>query len=299
MPNTQSLDAFYANKFAKTPPLPPAGEGEFNVFRLGHYAGISHAMPYARYDFYKIMLIRGRHRCHYADKSIEFDGNTLLFFNPAVPYSFERLDVQSSGFFCLFKNSFFIESLRNGVHDLRVFEPRSKPVYHLTRPQDQQVAELFEKMLVEAGSNYRFRFDLLRNQVSELIHLAMKMQPDEQLYYHPDTNARLTSIFVKLLESQFPIQSQEQRVGMRSARDFAERLAVHVNHLNRAVRATTGKTTTAHIAERLAAEATALLKHTDWNVSEISDCLGFAQPAHFTYFFRKQTELRPSAFRLV
>jgi AraC family transcriptional regulator, transcriptional activator of pobA len=36
-------------------------------------------MPYARYDFYKIMLIRGRHRCHYADKSIEFDGCTLLF----------------------------------------------------------------------------------------------------------------------------------------------------------------------------------------------------------------------------
>jgi AraC family transcriptional regulator, transcriptional activator of pobA len=215
-------------------------------------------------------------------------------FNPAVPYSFERLDVESSGFFYLFKDSFFIESMRNGLHDLRVFEPISKPLYHLTGPQDQQVAELFEKMLVEAGSDYRFRFDLPLNQVSELIHLAMKMQPDEQLYYHPDTNARLTSIFVKLLESQFPIQSREQRIGMRSARDFAERLAVHVNHLNRAVRATTGKTTTAHIAERLAAEATALLKHTDWNVFEISDCLGFAQPAHFTYFSGSKQSFGPA-----
>jgi AraC-like DNA-binding protein len=148
-------------------------------------------------------------------------------------------------------------------------------------------------------SDYRFRFDLLRNQVSELIHLALKMQPDEKLYHHPDTNGRITSIFMNLLESQFPIQSQEQCVEVRSAKDFADRLAVHVNHLNRAVKATTGKTTTDHIAERLAAEATALLKHTEWNVSQVSHCLGFAQPSHFTYFFRKQTKLTPSAVRLV
>jgi AraC-like DNA-binding protein len=172
-------------------------------------------------------------------------------------------------------------------------------VYHLDERQDQEVAALFEKMLNEADSDYRFRFDLIRNQVSELIHLALKMMPDEQLYHHPDTNARITSIFISLLESQFPIQSKDQSIGMRSAGDFAKRLSVHVNHLNRAVRATTGKTTTAHIAERIAAEATALLKHTEWNISEVSDCLGFAQPAHFTYFFRKQTKLRPSAVRLV
>jgi AraC family transcriptional activator of pobA len=296
MPKTQSLDTFYAVKFDQTP---PPNEGDFNVFRLGPFGDSSHAVPFARYDFYKIMLIRGKHRCHYADKSIEFDGSTLLFFNPAVPYSFERLDTESTGFFCLFKDSFFIESLRNGMQHLRIFEPDRKPVYHISERQDLEVTALFEKMLDEVGSDYRFRFDLLRNQVSELIHLALKMQPDEQLYQHPDTNARLTSIFINLLESQFPIQYKGQCVEMRSARDFAERLAVHVNHLNRAVRATTGKTTTTYIAERLAAEATALLKHTEWNVSEVSDCLGFAQPAHFTYFFRKQTKLTPTAVRLV
>jgi AraC family transcriptional regulator, transcriptional activator of pobA len=297
MPKTHTLDTFYKLKFDEAPPL--SGTGDFNVFRLEPSNGIFHTIPYARYDFYKIMLIRGRHRCHYAAKSIEFDGSTLLFFNPAAPYSFERLDADSTGFFCLFKDSFFIESLRNGMHHLRIFEPENKSVYHLDERQDQEVAALFEKMLNEADSDYRFRFDLIRNQVSELIHLALKMMPDEQLYHHPDTNARITSIFISLLESQFPIQSKDQSIGMRSAGDFAKRLSVHVNHLNRAVRATTGKTTTAHIAERIAAEATALLKHTEWNISEVSDCLGFAQPAHFTYFFRKQTKLRPSAVRLV
>jgi hypothetical protein len=145
MPKTQTLDNFYASKFDQAPSS--TGTGKFNVFRLEPSNGISHAMPYARYDFYKIMLIRGRHRCHYAAKSIEFDGSTLLFFNPSVPYSFERLDTESTGFFCLFKDSFFIESLRDGVRHLHIFEPDSKPVYHLDKKQDQEVTALFEKML--------------------------------------------------------------------------------------------------------------------------------------------------------
>lgn len=296
----QNLEAFYAHKFDKTPSLPPIGKGDFNVFRLtdSKRSGAI-AAPYTRYDFYKIMLIRGKHRCHYADKSIAFDGSTLLFFNPTVPYRFERLDDQSTGFFCVFKESFYTESHRNGIHDLPMFTPGGRPVYDLNEKQEQEVVALFEKMLNEIHSDYHLKYDLLRNYVSELVHFAMKMEPNEELYHHPDTNARITSIFTDLLEHQFPIESPDQRIRMRSASDFAEKLGLHVNHLNRAVRLTTGKTTTTHIAERLAAEATALLKHTNWNVSEISYSLGFAQPSHFAYFFKKQTKVTPTSVRLV
>ncbi|MES1160150.1 MAG: helix-turn-helix transcriptional regulator, partial [Bacteroidota bacterium] len=75
--------------------------------------------------------------------------------------------------------------------------------------------------------------------------------------------------------------------------------SVHVNHLNRAVKQVTGKTTTEHIADRMLSEAKALLKFTDWNISMISYCLGFEEPAHFSHFFRKQTSLTPTAFRIV
>ena len=101
----------------------------------------------------------------------------------------------------------------------------------------------------------------------------------------------------ELLERQFPIESPTQRFTLRSARDFAEHLAVHVNHLNRAIRLTTGKTTTEHIFERLTSEAKTLLKHTNWNISEIGYSLGFEEPAHFNHFFKKQTTMTPSAFR--
>ncbi|WP_370895936.1 helix-turn-helix domain-containing protein [Chryseobacterium gossypii] len=299
MPANENLDAFYAHKFEETPPLPPAGAGDFNVFRLADTNGAASPAPYARYDFYKIMLIRGKHRCHYADKSIELDGSTLLFFNPAVPYRFERLDHGSTGFFCLFKDSFYLENLRKGIQDIPMFKRGDRHVYHLNESQDKEIAALFEEMLDEVRSDYRFKYDLLRNKVSELLHFTMKMEPNENIYHHPDTNARITSIFTEMLERQFPIESPEQCIEMRSASDFAKKLAVHVNHLNRAVKLTTGKTTTEHIAERITAEAIALLKHTRWNISEISYSLGFSHPSHFTYFFKKQTKVTPTSIRLV
>lgn len=84
---------------------------------------------------------------------------------------------------------------------------------------------------------------------------------------------------------------------MRSAKAFAQQLNVHVNHLNRAVRLVTGKTTTELIFERLIAEAKALLQHTNWNIAEISYCLGFEEPSHFNHFFKKLTDATPTSFR--
>jgi AraC-like DNA-binding protein len=58
-----------------------------------------------------------------------------------------------------------------------------------------------------------------------------------------------------------------------------------------------GKTTTEMITARLIQEAKILLKQTDWNISQIADCMGFEELAHFSNFFRKQTSVAPLAYR--
>jgi AraC-like DNA-binding protein len=84
---------------------------------------------------------------------------------------------------------------------------------------------------------------------------------------------------------------------MRSAKEYAERLAVHVNHLNKVLKENTGKTTTEIISSRILQEAKILLKQTDWNISEVAYSLGFEETAHFSNFFKKQTSLTPVTFR--
>lgn len=298
MAKTETLEEFYKVKFNWLPANLQRDIGHFNVFRLQDSMCPDKVPQYSRRDFYKIALINGNIRYHYADKSVDISGSTLMFFNPQVPYTWEVISGECTGFFCIFKEGFLLRGLSSNINELPMFKIGSKPSYRLKKKEQKYVSDLFGKMLEEIGSEYMYKYDLLRNYVNEMIHYALKLQPSEVLSQHINANARITSIFTELLERQFPIENTSQQFTFRSAKDFADALAVHVNHLNRAIRETTGKTTTEHIAERLTIEAKALLKHTNWNVAEIGYCLGFQEPAHFNNFFKKRTSLTPAAFRV-
>ena len=300
MDKTQTLEHFYQQKFNSVPQTLQNGVGHFNVFRIEDCHG-PNATPvtYSRRDFYKVTLVRGEYLYHYADKSLVVKGTTLMFFNPNVPYTVQALSESTTGYFCIFTESFFTEKIRGSLNELPMFSIGGKPAYFLKDTQEQFVGGIFEKMLEEINSDYVFKYDLLRNYVTELTHYALKSEPSESLYQHPNAQSRITAVFTELLERQFPIETPSQRFALRSAKDFAERLAVHVNHLNRSIKVTTGKTTTDLISERVLTEAKSLLKHTDWNISEIGYCLGFEEAAHFNNFFKKQTAFTPGHFRNV
>lgn len=101
---------------------------------------------------------------------------------------------------------------------------------------------------------------------------------------------------MELLERQFPIDNAYRSISLRSASDFAEKLNVHVNHLNRSIKEASDKTTSQLIAERILQEAKILLKQTAWTVSEIAYALGFSEVTHFNNFFKKHVELSPIKF---
>jgi AraC-like DNA-binding protein len=126
----------------------------------------------------------------------------------------------------------------------------------------------------------------------------MKIQPaakfDKQ---NINASRRISTLFMELLERQFPVDENHQKINLRSASDFASQLNVHVNHLNRALKETTNKTTSQIITDRVLQESKILLKHSKWNVSEIAFALGFTEVTHFNNFFKKHVELSPLKFR--
>ena len=108
---------------------------------------------------------------------------------------------------------------------------------------------------------------------------------------------RISTLFLELLDNQFFIDSPDRSNIIKKAHEFAKQLCIHTNHLNRALKQITGKTTTQWIAERITKEAKSLLQFSNWNISEISYCLGFENSSNFIIFFRKQTGSSPSQFR--
>ncbi len=297
---TESLEQFYRDKYGSISEDLQKNIGQFNVFRIEDRIRTGTTSPtFIRRDFFKIMLFRGDNTFHYGNRSIPISGNTLLFFNPHIPYTYEPLAFNTGGYFCVFRDEFFKESLRLDLASLPLFAMGAQPVFGLDDEKTHEVKDLFEKIIREFDSDYIYKYELIKNYVSELLYMAMKLQPVSNSLAHPDAASRITSVFRELLERQFPIESTSQRFELRSPKVFAERLSVHVNYLNRAIKKTTGHTTTGLIFERLTAEAKALLKHTNWNIAEISHVLGFEDQAHFNNFFRKQTTMSPSAFRQV
>lgn len=275
--------------------------GHFNVFNLDELIEQTRqkpVMPYNRRAYYKISLIRGRNRAEYADKVIDIENNALLFATPKVPYHYLPQDTNQSGSFCIFTDEFMVQT-KSGVllDELPIFRPGGYPVFQLTDEDAQELGHIFRKMQKEMASDYVYKYDLLRNYVLELIHYGQKLQPATSLHPTHSASARVSSLFIELLERQFPIESPQQKLNLRTAKDYAEGLAIHVNHLNKVLKENTGKTTTDVIKSRIVQEAKILLKQTEWTISEIAYCLGFEEVAHFSNFFKKQTSFSPGAFR--
>ncbi|MFV8358958.1 helix-turn-helix domain-containing protein [Flavobacterium sp. LS1P3] len=306
----KSIDEFYqeisGDSVTDSSTLLPKGIqkeiGHFNVFSIKElYERLKDKsfMPYDRRAYYKISLIRGKNRAEYADKIIDIEKNALLFATPKIPYHYVPLDTQQSGNFCVFTSEFLTKDKSGIVLDeLPIFKSDGYPIFELSDEDAIEIDLIFKKIHKEINSDYVYKYDLIRNYVAELIHFGQKLQPITALYSKHNSAARVSSLFVELLERQFPIESPRQRLELKSAKDFATRLSVHVNHLNKVLKANTGKTTTELISDRLIHEAKILLKETDWNISEIAYSLGFEELAHFSNFFKKQTTLTPMSFRV-
>ena len=278
--------------------------GHFNVFNVDELfkrikeKGQMTQMPYNRRAYYKISLISGQNLAEYADKVIEIKKNALLFATPRIPYHWVPQDYDQTGYFCIFTDEFLVQSKSGVVLDeLPIFKPGGYPIFEISEEDREEIAAIFRKMQKEIASDYAYKYDLLRNYVVELIHYGQKLQPATTLTSTHNAAARITSLFIELLERQFPIESPLQKLSLRTAKDYADMLSVHVNHLNKVLKDATNQTTTDLITGRIVQEAKILLKQTDWNISEIAYCLGFEEVAHFSNFFKRQTGVAPIKFR--
>ena len=298
MGKIETIEEFYTRKFGEMPADIRKEIGHFNVFKLEPFVGnIAKPVPYGRRDYFKIMLVIGTYRMHFADQVVEIQKQALVFSNPQIPYSCEYTDRIISGFFCLFTTEFFHQF--GNLDQYAVFQPGGRHAFELTDEQVTKVTEIYKRMFDEIGSDYMHKYDVLRNLFFELLHFAMKLPSAKFQKLCINASQRISNLFFELLERHFPIDENHQELTLRSASDFAQHLNVHVNHLNRAIKETTEKTTSQIITDRIMRESKIWLKHSTWNVSEIAYALGFTEVTHFNNFFKKHIALSSLKFRNV
>ena len=268
----------------------------FNVHEIDNTA-TSNA-NYSRRDFYKICITTGNLLIQYADREIITTGTFLFFGNPHIPYSTQLLTGKQVGYGCLFTEQFIKGNDRSeSLQESPLFKIGGTPVLAINEEQKKFIELIFQKMQSEQDTEYLYKAELIRNCINMIVHESLKLQPLDHFVKHQNAHARVTTFFLELLERQFPVESMDTPLKLKTAQDYAERLSIHVNYLNRAVKETTGKPTMTHIAERVIAEAKSLLKHTDWNINDIAYALGFGYASYFNNFFKKHTGAIPKSIR--
>ncbi|NCA21018.1 MAG: AraC family transcriptional regulator [Crocinitomicaceae bacterium] len=275
--------------------------GHFNVFDTEkfYFSGNKKSeMTYNRRLYYKISLIKGENLVEFAGKTVLIEQQGILFATPRIPYRYTPQSKEQSGYFCVFTKEFMSKSKTGLIIDeLPIYQPNSDFVYQLNDEQYLEMELIFKKMDSELSSDYAFKYDLLRNYVIELIHTGQKLSPIKSTDGATNAASRISSLFIELLERQFPIENDTQVIQLKTPIDFATTLGIHINHLNKVLKETTGKSTIEIVNGRIVEEAKILLKQTQWNVSEIAFALGFDEVAHFSNFFKKQTLLSPLKYR--
>ncbi len=251
-----------------------------------------------RRDFYKVGLVTGNMTVYNGDRISEIKGTVLFFVNPNVPHSVVNHSKKTAGYACLFTEDFITGRERTEIlKNSPLCDFDSNPVIPLNKEQAEFMRGLFQKMLSVHRGDYDYKNELLKNCIELILHEALRIQPSQNGMSHKNAASRITNLFMDLLERQFPIESTTEPLRLRTAQDFAANLSVHVNYLNRTLKEVTGKPTSVHIAERIAAEAKALLLYTDWSVADIAYGLGFEYPTYFNNYFKRITGTTPKSLR--
>lgn len=260
-------------------------------FKVGHNrVPKSEPTVFGQRHYYLIILSIGESKVHYNNHTFHLDGVYLLLLNPQVPYATEIVSENQTGYSCVFTESFIqpiarLESLQQSP----LFKVGVTPVFKLDNQQQTRISNIFDTMIAYESTDYLYKDDLMRNYIQQIVHEALQMHPEEHFMQYNNASLRIAMHFMEMLEKQFPIEHLNNPLQLKNAQDYASRLSIHVNSLNRAVKEVTGKSTTTLIGERIIAEAKSLLQYTDWSISDIAYALGFEYPNYFSNFFKKAT----------
>ena len=252
-----------------------------------------------RRDFYKILFIReGAGLFSLGMNNYQIEGATILFLHPNEIISWRSLSTSLVGHYCLFKKR-YVEAhplLQAALEKHPLFTDISKSVLKLGSAAIEAINGLFVQMHEQANTGGPLAEEAMQAYLQLIIIESVKSVD----FPKPDSisdDYRHIHQFFHLLETEASHINKDNPIRIKTAKEFADQLALHPNYLNALLKKQTGQNISTHIKNRLLEESKALLLQTDWTLNEIGLSIGFAEQANFTLFFKKNLGITPSEFR--
>jgi len=249
-----------------------------------------------RHDYYTIIFIEQGKGLHFVDfTEYKIEDRTIYFIQPGQMHQL-MLTAEPKGWVITFTEEFLISNSipEKLINDIYLFNDygqspplpineKDLPVYNNLINQMDHFAKSLESYTLEA--------------VGSLVKIFL-IQSNNNCSLHKSNNPQLIETSNHIL-STFKQQLNKQYAAAHMVSDYADKLAVTSDYLNKTVKNLTGKSAKEHIQSKLITEAKRSLLFSNISNKELAYELGFEESAHFNNFFKKITGQTPSEFRVL
>ncbi|TKG90786.1 AraC family transcriptional regulator [Puteibacter caeruleilacunae] len=212
----------------------------------------------------------------------------LLIIQPMKPFSIEAESTECKGVVFYIQSDGMIGTMDNHslIFNLDFLETWSKSKYSIERDMRIYYENIFNRILHEYATGANNLNIVNAYTITLLLELNM-ISRDE--YATNNAAINLSYRFKKLVYDNLATQL--------SIAEYAERLSVSPNHLNKSIKAATGESASQLLSKIKIIEAKYLLFMAELTVNEIALRLGFEDPSYFSRFFKKHESVTPIEFR--
>lgn len=242
-----------------------------------------------------VLLIRGALDLYDGETVLSLKEKDAIFFFPDAVHlidKFKNMEVIRVDFNrdYLKKQGIFLGT----AHAYQMF--RGSPVQRFSLTEEE-FAELYRDMLaleqkLKISKVVPYAADIIRNSFIGVVYDLFMINNVRAAFELPrqDSKVELTGRFLNLLTMNF---RKEKSVGY-----YASKLFVTPRHLSWVLKEVTGKTAGELVDEMVIKEAKLLLTGHELNISQVAVKLYFSNSSFFGKYFKKQTGISPSAYKI-
>ncbi|MCW3120128.1 MAG: AraC family transcriptional regulator [Chitinophagaceae bacterium] len=266
---------------------------EFIVSRFSEYLAQRGYLlqPHGHSFYHLVFFTKGAGEQGIDFTSFSVKPGQIYFMNPGQVHNW-NFSGHTDGYIVNFSESFF-HSLFTGTHYLERFPffggYGEHQVIQLSREAQQEVKELFEKLLLELKHMKSHATDMIRTLLLQLFIVVSRQIESGRLKQLAKQGYTVLRNFQKFVNENY--------AQLKLPGEYAALLYITPNYLNALCRDLLGKSAGEVIRDRIVLEAKRLLVNADINIKEIANQLNFQDNSYFTKFFKKYAGKTPEEFR--
>ncbi|CAM3655433.1 AraC family transcriptional regulator [Erysipelothrix urinaevulpis] len=237
-----------------------------------------HSHPFTEF-FY---VLSGKGKFKFDDKIVDVIEDDLVIINPNLNHT-EISDANNP-----------LQYIVLGLEGLQFFTSEDNDIgYSILNFYDYKHDILFylKALLLEVENEDNLYQNIMVKNLLNILIINIIRRTDFELFVYEDVdNVNKDSVFIKnYLDKHF-----REEITLD---DLAQITYLNKFYLSHIFKEHTGYGPIQYILEKRMSEAKKLLMTTDLVISQISGILGFSNPAYFSQYFKKKTEMSPSAYR--